>query len=368
MPSASNLSPTTIPTYHDSTPLTTTSLSCLQHVEHFLHSIWKSLPSCCSCTKAKSTLHSRSFQDKSRIFSVQKKIISLIEQIAIKDQAYQQEHSIELKDHSGQEMISIQAVRSHRARQKWISSIKEAFTTSMMCIAEAKLDPTNLPKEIALPLTDILWRFGHMLYGNKEAPHPFQSSLDVLKVAILMLEHALGLSPSCPDLSNLHSLEDLYILEHLRQKHSAEAESAIDRMDANAWSEKAILLNQQQLFLILQILRFTNGAMRFLDQVDFHRCGNLLDTAESCLLNAEDHSKFDIKEVHNQFAELVYNDLTSFTAAKAQFLEVHGRFKEARELWERLDGMWDVCEAFSSDQEKMHARCNNNLISRENCN
>jgi len=248
-------------------------------------------------------------------------------------------------------------VKSARTARAW--SFKYAYAIAIKNITAAKVDPTHLPREVALQLVEILWLNGLLLYANKEAPHPFQSAMDVFKTAIPMLEYALGLYETCPDLSDAKNIEDLYSLEHLRRNHSDLANDTIQRMNANQWAEKAVNLKEEELLYIPQLLRYTKGAMDYLEQNDLVQSQHLLSTAEACLHKAQENPTFDQREVSNQLAELIYNNLTGFAAEQAKYYEKEGQHEKAQEFWAKIENYWSECVKLSSEPAKMLARCYN---------
>lgn len=237
-------------------------------------------------------------------------------------------------------------------RQVWEEAMDQAFVNTMRAIVAKRFDPTHMPKEIALKLAEILSRYGIFLYSNSAMSNPFQTSLDVLKAAFVMQQYALGLRDSCPDFSKLSNLKVLYQKDAIRMHNVALADAAIDVMNQEDWVEKVITLDQRQIFGIVKLLRYINGAIRYLNQTDVNRCGRLLDTAQACLQSIR-HS------IDNEMAELIYNDLTSFTASKAELYEKQGSMDQAQKMHSKLADLWEECVKLSKDPEKMQARCDN---------
>ena len=229
----------------------------------------------------------------------------------------------------------------------------------MAAIKTAHMDPIHLPKQVAFQLTEILNRFGIAIYASKDVQDPFQSSLDVLKTAFLMQQYALGLSSTCPNLSNLMTLDDLYTNPKVRNANATLADQAIDDLKAPIWAAKTLLLTEKQQLLIPLLLRYINGAMRYLEQSTLTRSTLLLETAEACLVSAQKKPSFNQVEVNHQLAEFKYNEMTGFLASKIEDFESKGQTVQAEETKKILSQLWDECIALSKDPEQMRARCEN---------
>lgn len=264
-----------------------------------------------------------------------------------------------------------------------ILALRKAFFYSMQAIQSSELDPTQLPKNVALQLTEILGRYGIAIYASKDVKDPFQSSLDVLKTAILMQEYALGLRDTCPNLTLLQGIEELFNNEGISALHAKHANQTIENMDSDAWADKVKTLNQNQQLLVPQILRYTNGAMRYLNLfktednndeqkteeqtaqiqaenvIFMKQCGKLLNTAKTCLKATVEVEGIDQAEVKNQLAELIYNDLTGYASAQREEYEAAGKPELAAETKAEIDEMWKQCVALSKRPLLMQARVDN---------
>ncbi len=287
-------------------------------------------------------------------------LLAHLDEITAKETAYRQ---ISLSPPTTKQAAIDQEAASTKKRQDWLNAHQRAFVAAKQAITAAKLDPVHLPKEIAWQLTEIVTRFGVAIYASTQTPDPFQSALYVLKTALLLQQYALGLSPTCPDLSTLNHLEDLYHLDSTRTKYSAQADALIHSLPAERWAEKAATLNQRQLFNIPKILLYTHGAMRYLKQTTLDDSARLLGTGEACLRQAQTKPHFNQAEVNDQLAELIYNEITGFAAANIshyqgldQTAQVKAQIKAAQAA---LSQRWEQCVALSKDPEKMHARCTN---------
>ncbi|HEV8052106.1 MAG TPA: hypothetical protein VGP47_06410 [Parachlamydiaceae bacterium] len=265
-----------------------------------------------------------------------------------------------------QQLDKVDQIEATADKPIFISSLRRAFASSMSAIKEANLNPEKLPKQVALQLTAILARFGMAIYANKDVQHPFQSSLDVMKAAILMQKYAFGLSMSCPDLSQLLILDDLYSNTKICQKNSDLADKAIDSLNPYKWAAKTLMMTEKQQLLIPELLRYTQGAMGYLDQSNLHTSSRLLETAEAVLVSAQKKGFFNQMEVNNFLAELKYNNITSYLADKIKDAESQGKTAEAEETKQVLSKTWEECVTLSKDPEKMRARCNNKRIFIEN--
>lgn len=257
------------------------------------------------------------------------------------------------------EIAKADKIEATESKPLFISSLRRTFNSAMNAIKAANMDPIHLPKQVALQLAEILGRFGVAIYANKDVQDPFQSSLDVLKTALLMQQYALGLSSTCPDLSKLVIIDDLYTDPTVRNANVALADEAIDNLNANTWASKTLFLTEKQQLLIPNILRYSNGAMRYLEQGTLARSERLLETSEACLLAAQKKPSFNQVEVNHQLAELKYNDVTGFLAAKIEDFEARGETAQAEDTKKILTKLWDECITLSKDPEQMRARCDN---------
>lgn len=286
------------------------------------------------------------------------KINTLIQKIDEKEAAYKQVTSI-LPTLTSKEMAVETEARNKKIRQEWIDAIDSAFTESIKSMKAAKMDPTHPSKEVALQLTEILNRFAITLYANNDAPHPFQCSSDVLKATLLMQQYALGLNESPADYASLSTIHELYTNKEVIQLNTTRADASIDSLQPDAWAAKAKSLNQKQLFTIVQILRFTTGAMRYLKQTNLSKVEKMLSTAEACLLTGKNNTQCNLADVNNELAELKYNEMTGFFAAKIAALRESGETQLAQQLDEKLKALWEECVQLSNNPEKMQARCDN---------
>lgn len=245
-----------------------------------------------------------------------------------------------------------------------IQQLREAFSKSMEAIKTAGLDSTALPRNIALQMTEIIGRFGIEIYAqegeDEEAINSFRRPLAVLQAAIQMQEYALGLNENCPDLSQLESIDSLY----QEPVHSQQADQMIANLDAAKWAEKVASLDQKQLLLLPNILRYANGAMRYIAHYekiaqDLDVSEKLLKTAEACLLKGLGNPALDQVEVKNELAELKYNDVTGLLYGQMEQAEQNGDTTKAEEIKSQLEALWDECVGLSKEPAKMLARCIN---------
>lgn len=271
------------------------------------------------------------------------------------------------------------------SKPQLLLALRRAFFHASHAIIAAKMDPTQLPKNVANQLTEIIGRFGIAIYASNDVDDAFQSPLDVLKAAILMQEYALGLRSHCPDVTKLTVIDDLYRNKTTSAHIAAIATECIDNLDAHAWAEKVESLSQEQQLLIPQILRYANGAIRYIKHYQTEaqkgkmlsdrelaqlkaenvtymlRCGKLLNTAKECLKATMNNSAIDQTEAKNQMAELIYNDLTGYAAAEREEYKTAGQQERADAKSAELDDMWKQCVVLSKFPVKMQARCDNKI-------
>jgi hypothetical protein len=265
------------------------------------------------------------------------------------------------------EINKLDKIEITQTKPVYCSALRRAFASSMNLIKSAEMDPSQLPKQIAWQLTEILFRFGVAIYANKDVTHPFQSSFDVLKAALLMQQYALGITKTSPDFSQLMILDDIYTNPDALAITPL-ADYAIDYMEPSEWATRTFMLTQNQQLMIPQLLRYLNGAMNYLKLSTLPSSEKLLKTAEACLLSAQKKPVFNQTEVNNQLAELKYNEMTGFLARQLQDYEEREMVFEAIETKQTLRNIWDECVALSKDPEQMQARCDNKRIFVEKLN
>lgn len=244
----------------------------------------------------------------------------------------------------------------------FLAELRRSLMSVMKSILEANVDPIHPPRQVAFQLTNILVRFGLACYENRDMPHPFQSSLDVLKAALLMQHYALGLSNCCPDLSSLRLIDKLYSEKEAYEAIRPLADYAINQLNPALWSAKTFLLTEKQQLLIPDLLRYINGALRGLDQLTLRQSELLLQTAEECLKSAKTKHHYNQIEVNNHLAELKYNDFSGLLARQIKDLQVKGETEKVAEKQVELEILWIECAELSKEPEKMRARCENKRI------
>ena len=231
----------------------------------------------------------------------------------------------------------------------YCSALRKAWVDSMIALKKAQINPKNPPKQIAFQLTAILTRFGIAIYADKSVSDPFQSSLDVLKTALLMQYYALGLIHRCPDLSNLRIIDDLYNLPEVYEVIRPLADYGIDNLKPVTWSAKTFLLTEKQQINISELLRYINGSMRHLEQLTLPKSELLLQTAVACLKAAQTKKHYNQIEVNNCLAELKYNDISCLIAHQIIEFQTRGETQKAEEKKEDLKRLWEDCVLLSKN-------------------
>ena len=268
------------------------------------------------------------------------------------------------------ELNRVDVQSQNQPKSALCDALRQAFQTSIQVIKAEGLDPVKLPKEVAQKLAEIIGRFGIAIYANKDVctqfthqdevfKHSFLYSLNTLKAAIAMENYALGMSETCPDLSSLTTIDELYNREEIVTPITQHANEIIESMSSSTWAAKAAALNQKQQIALAVLLRYTNGAMRYLKIHDLKHKGNLILTAEAILMKCQQNQNFDQVEVNNEMAELIYNDMTGFFKEIADDCEAKGEKEFAMGARAALSEMWDACVKLSKFPEKMRARCDN---------
>lgn len=256
----------------------------------------------------------------------------------------------------------IDQIEATETKPVFVSSLRRAFANSMAAIKEADMNPEKLPKQVALQMTALLTKFGIAIYANKDVQHPFQSSLDVLKAAILMQQYALGISKSCPDISRLFIIDDLYSNPEICAANACLADGTINNLNPEVWAARTLMLTEKQQLLIPELLRTVDGALGYLGKSNLHTSKHLLETAEAVLVSAQKKESFNQAKVNNALAELKYNNITNFLAHRIEDAEARENEAEVQELRQQLKKTWEDCVALSNDPDKMKARCSNKRI------
>lgn len=256
------------------------------------------------------------------------------------------------------EQEASQALKVRRLRMDTITALEITFTAAMNEIAKAKLDPSYLPRDIALQLSEVICRYGIKCYADNDLSHPFQCSLNILQAALLMQQYGLGLSDRSPDLSALHGLDDLYNLDHLKVGNTAHVEFVMDKMEPAVWAEKAAQLPASQLVILSKTLRYINGCMRNIEP-HLARQEALIQTAVACLQEGASKHVKNAAQINNELAEVRYNDLTGILKAKAEKFQQQGEYALAEHALEKLRQQWDECIKLSDDPDLMLSRCTN---------
>lgn len=332
--------------------------SLASQVQSKLKHLWESINCCCCYSMSKKSLLNRVVKKELSLQTVDQKVQSYIAIIDQKEAEYKKVCSVGIEG-MDQKTVNEHKKLTHTAKQEWVSSIKKAFEKTIGKIKENSLDPLHLPENIALKLTEILWRDGLMLYANSDAPDPFKSSLSVFKAALVMQHYALGLADSSFDLSEIKDIEELFTSETLSAKIESAADAIADTLEPSVWAEKAVTLDQRQFVIIPQLLRYIDGAMGYLGEDNLPRSAFLLGTAEVCLNEALENPNYDQKEIKNLLAELIYNNLTGIAAKIARKYEDEGEIENAKIMWVSVEGLWNKAIELSADPQKMIARCNN---------
>lgn len=251
-----------------------------------------------------------------------------------------------------------QAMKIRQLRNDSINGLKFAFSAALNEVTKAKIDPTCLPKEVALQLAEILCRYGIKCYADNDLSHPFQCSLNILQAGLLMQQYALGLSDRCPDLSNINTIDDLYQLEHQREPNAAHVNFMMDKMVSKVWAERASELSPAQLVTLSKTLRYINGCIRNIEP-SLMQQDVLIKTAVACLkAGAHSHPR-EAACINNELAEVKYNDLTGILKAKAEMYRRLGEHDLAEEAIAELRQQWDECVKLSEDPDLMLSRCTN---------
>lgn len=254
-----------------------------------------------------------------------------------------------------------QAIKIRNLRFESKHALTIAFAEAMNEIVKAKIDPTKMPKEMALQLAEIIGRYGLKCYADNDLPHPFQSSLYVLQTALVMEQYALGIVDRCPDLSHHYGIEDLYKLEHLQKSLTDHAEFVMDTMRWGVWSGHAVSLSPHRLVILSKILRYTNGCLR---NVKPHakRQETLIETAVASLKAGATIHPLDQAEINNELAEVIYNDWVGILKTRADQYQQQGLQDFANETLEKLSQEWEECVRLSEDPEMMRIRCMNKRL------
>jgi tetratricopeptide (TPR) repeat protein len=258
------------------------------------------------------------------------------------------------------------------SKSNYITALESAFVRSLAAVKSHHIETTHLPKQVALQFTDILTRYGIAIYGNKDAPHPHQSALDVLNTALLMQEYALGLSQTAPDLSKVTTIQDLYANQQLRDSIEIEAHVLFDHLDPECWVKKMLMLTEKQHVLLSKIILYVVAAYDHLGVQNLELSEKLLMLGEQSLIAAGQIPSFNQIEVNDALAELKYNCVTGFLAKKRELLterlkeadaDLAGELEHAKELTSQaLENVWEDCVKFSKDPAKMQARCDNKRV------
>lgn len=260
------------------------------------------------------------------------------------------------------QLNKLDQIEATETKPVFVSSLRRAFANSMAAIKEANMNPEKLPKQVALQMTALLTKFGIAIYANKDVQHPFQSSLDVLKAALLMQQYALGISKSCPDLSRLFIIDDLYSNPEVCAANASQADETINSLNPEVWAFRTLMLTEKQQLLIPELLRMVDGALGYLGKSSLNTSQHLLETAEAVLVSAQKKVFFNQTEVNNNLAELKYNNITNLLAAKIEDAEARENEAEVQELKQQLKKTWEDCVELSNDPDKMKARCSNKRI------
>lgn len=240
-------------------------------------------------------------------------------------------------------------------KKLWMDSFETAISETTQGILSAKINPTKLPRKVALQITEILTSYGIALYNNNEAAHPFKNAQHIIKLALLMQQYALGLSETCPDLTS----PSIKSLCNEAGRFSMQADEAIAKIDPTIWAKKTSSLDFNQLKQLVLMMRYLNGCMRYLNEENLVISGRLLGAAEACLLAAISNPKFYLVDITDMLAELKYNEITGFLAEQARALEARGEKEQAQEYWQKLNALWDEVVKLSKEPAKMQARCDN---------
>lgn len=244
--------------------------------------------------------------------------------------------------------------RSLAKKKDWIESHETAITQAMKALQAAKINPAKLPKKVALQLSDILTSYGVALYNNTEvAADPFRTAFEVLKLAFIMQQYALGLREAAPNLAT-----DERKVRDKAVEYAKEANDAIAELNKDQWAKAISSLDLRQLTQCVTILRYLNGCMRYLKIEDLAITGRLLGTAEACLMEARKNPRLPLVEVNDILAELKYNEISGFLANQAKALEQAGKHDEAEAMRKLLSNLWDEAISLSKDP-LIRARCYN---------
>jgi len=267
-------------------------------------------------------------------------------------------------DIKNRKSVEQHAAYNENVKAEWLSTFDTAFTEIKKTIAGSGVNPTQMPREAALKLSEIFTRYGITLYSNKYQAglHPFNSSLFVFKYALLMQEYALRLSDKSPDITTIEKLKDIYKDSEVVKESSTEENKADDvmaTMSPTKWAEMADKLTQHELFQFTDLLSSINGAIHYLGKTDLEKCENLLQTVQLALLKAQDNPNYDAVATKDRLAEFLYNEMTGYFAFKIDYFEKQGNTVQAETLKNVLKELWPYCVKLSKEPELMAARCSN---------
>lgn len=296
---------------------------------------------------------------QSTINAIAKKADIAIEEINTKEKEF---NSITIPQDASPEVLEAQLKVSLEKKQHWINSFEQGLITTLADLKAAHITPTRMPKKIAHQLGEMLTRYAITLYSNPEAPNgKFQTSLDVLKLGILVHQYALGLRSACPDLSKMKSLKEIIANA---PSFAAEADQVIFNMDPKLWSQKAGNLSQTQLLNLVTHLRYCAGAIRYLDNgkrtpASLQFRDALLRTAEKCLQSGLTNPSYVFDDIKDHLAELKYNEMTGLLAVQAEQATKAGQSDKAEALTQELHTVCEEMIMLSKKPTLMKARITN---------
>lgn len=254
------------------------------------------------------------------------------------------------------------------------NQINESVTDAIKQLEPAGIDAVRLPPQIAFKFASALTQFGVQNYGKlnllnseeRTAPKEmnqikkydvaFSRPLAILQIALSMYRRGLELQDTNFDLSQIHDLPQLASDLEQRIKLMAENSEVLNELDTTIWSSRVASLSLNQLIELSKCLRYMNGAMRYLDLGTIQQTKNLLDTAQAVLNRGRHNPDFDLKTIHNEIAELLYNDKTGLLKRCADEAESEGNNSLKNEYLQQLNQMWDDCIFLSANPEGMKAR------------